>query len=102
MNIYISNLPADFKNEDLKKLFMPHGEVTTAEIAMDVFTDRSRGFGYVEMPHEVDANQAIASLDQTEIGEFRISVEEAKPKDVRKGSYKVGSGAIKGYQFKKN
>lgn len=102
MNIYISNLPAELKNEELKNLFISHGEVSSAEIAMDVFTDRSRGFGYVEMPDEAEAQKAIAGLNKTEVGGSTISVEEARPKEVRRGSYKVGSAGVKPYQFKKN
>ena len=101
MNIHISNFSTDLKNEDLKNLFIPHGEVTSAEIVMDAFTDRSRGFGYVEMPNAEEAQKAIAGLNKTDVGGFTISVEEAKPKEVRRGSYKVGSGVVLAYQFKK-
>jgi RNA recognition motif-containing protein len=102
MNILISNLHTDVKDNDLRNLFTPHGEVTSAEIAMDAFTDRSRGFGYVEMPNEEEAQKAIAALNQSEVNGLNISVQQAKPKEVHKGSYKVGNGAINVYRFKKN
>lgn len=102
MNIYVSNLDKNLTQEDLKNLFVPHGEVASAEIAMDAFTDEPRGFGYVEMPQDEEALAAISGLDQTEIGGRIISVREAAPKEVHKGSYKVGSGPVNLYRFKKN
>jgi RNA recognition motif-containing protein len=93
MNIYISNLDSQFKDEDLKILFSSYGEVESAEIAKDVFTDQSRGFGYVEMPNEED---------KSEVKGLTVNVQEAQPKVVHKGSYKVGSGAVNVYRFKKN
>ncbi len=102
MNIAVSNLDLKFTDADLKNLFTSHGTVASAEIAMDGFTEQSRGFGYVEMPDETEARAAISKLDQTEINGLKIKVEEAEPKDVRKGSYKVGNGAMNVYRFRKN
>jgi RNA recognition motif-containing protein len=102
MNIYVTNLNAELGNEELKALFAPHGEVESAEVMMDVFTDLSRGFGYVEMPHQEEAMKAIVQLNQTEVKGRVISVHEAPPKESHKGSYKVGSGAVNVYRFKKN
>lgn len=102
MNILISNLGTQLKGDDLMKLFAPFGEVEKAEVAIDAFTDRSRGFGYVEMPSEEQARAAIAALHQTELEGSVISVEETAPKEVRKGSYKVGNGAVNIYRFRKN
>lgn len=101
MNILISNLSTDLKNDDLRNLFIPLGEVSSAEIAIDAFTDRSRGFGYVEMPNEEEAQKAIASLNNTELNGLLLSVEQASPKQVHKGSYRVGNGAVNIYRFKK-
>ena len=102
MNIYVTNLGTQIKNEDLRSLFAAYGEVETAEISMDAFTDLSRGFGYVEMPDETQALAAIAALNGTEQNGRVITVKEAEIKDVRKGSYKVGNGAINVYRFRKN
>lgn len=102
MNIFISNLDTRLTNEDLKSLFAAHGEVSSAAVAIDAFTDRSRGFGYVEMPLEDQARAAIAALHQTELSGQVISVQEATPKEEHKGSYKVGNGAVNVYRFKKN
>lgn len=101
MNIYVSNLDTQLKNEDLKKLFTPHGDVQTAEIAIDAFTDQSRGFGYVEMPDEDQARKAIEALDNSDVSGQKITVQEAEPKTTPKGSYKVGNGAVTMYRFKK-
>ena|SRR5215217_8838288 len=102
MNIYVANLSTELKNEDLKNLFAPHGEVVSAEIAIDGFTDQSRGFGYVEMPDEEEARAAIAALNQKEVNGVALKVQEAEPRETRKGSYKVGNGGINPYRFKKN
>jgi RNA recognition motif-containing protein len=102
MNIYISNLDAQLKNEDLKKLFATHGQVESVEIAIDAFTDLPRGFGHVEMPSADEARAAISALNQSELNGKVIEVKEVEPKDVRKGSYKVGNGAVNTYRFKKN
>lgn len=102
MNIIISNLDAQLKNEDLRTLFSVYGEVDTAEIAIDAFTDRPRGFAYVEMPQNEEARAAIAALNGSELAGQVITVKEAEPREIRKGSYKVGNGAVNVYRFKKN
>jgi RNA recognition motif-containing protein len=102
MNIQISNLHTDLKDEDLRNLFTLYGEVTSAEIAMDAFTDRPRGFGFVEMPNEEEAQKAITALNQLEVKGLIVSVLQANPPKVHKGSYKVGNGTINVYRFKKN
>jgi RNA recognition motif-containing protein len=102
MNIYIGNFGTLLKDEELKNLFTPYGTVASAEVAMDAFTETSRGFGFVEMPVEDEASAAIAALNQTEMNGQRILVQQAEQKEVRKGSYKVGDGGFNPYRFKKN
>jgi len=102
MNIYISNLDSTISNEDLKNLFSAHGEVQSAEIVTDVFTGESRGFGFVEMNDDAKAQQAIETLNNTKLSNLTVSVQMAPQKVVQKGSYRVGSGPIKEYRFKKN
>lgn len=102
MNIHVSNLDTNLKDADLRSLFTPFGEVESAEIAIDSFTDKPRGFGYVEMPDEAQAKAAIAALDQKEISGRALEVKEAEPKHIRRGSYKVGDGAVNVYRFRKN
>ncbi len=102
MNIYIGNFGTQLKDEELKNLFATHGEVTSAEVAMDVFTDRSRGFGYVIMPVDGEARAAIAALNQSSMNGQTLLVQEAEPREVKRGSYKVGDGGVNPYRFKKN
>ena len=102
MNIYIANFGAQTNNDELKKLFIPHGQVESAEVMIDAFTDKSRGFGYVDMPDNEQAKAAIAALDQTSFNGQTLVVKEASPREERRGSYKVGSGGVNPYRFKKN
>lgn len=101
MNIHISNLHTQLKNEDLSNLFAKHGEVQSAEIAIDAFTDQPRGFGYVEMPQDEQAHAAILALDKTELSGQVIRVQQAEAKPSHKGSYKVGNGTVNVFRFKK-
>lgn len=80
MNIYVANLSFDLQDGDLKDLFTPYGEVSSAKIIMDKMTERSRGFGFVEMTDDAAAQKAIAELDGSQIGGRPIKVSEAKPK----------------------
>jgi RNA recognition motif-containing protein len=102
MNIYVAKFDTQLNNEQLKNLFAPYGDVKSATVEMDVFTDRSRSFGYVEMPNEEEARAAIAALNQTEVNGCQLLVEVAEIKEVKRGSYKVGNGGVNPYQFKKN
>ena len=83
MNIYVANLSFDLQDEDLKKLFIPYGEVSSAKIIMDKTTDRSRGFGFVEMADDTAARKAITELDGSTVEGRPIKVTEAKPKPER-------------------
>ena len=80
MNIYVANLSFDLRDEDLKELFVPYGEVSSARIIMDKMTDRSRGFGFVEMTDDAAGGKAIAELNGATVGGRPIKVNEAKPK----------------------
>jgi RNA recognition motif-containing protein len=101
MNIYIENLDPAIDNERLKEIFSSYGEVKSAEVVKDAFTDVSRGFGYVEMDDEA-ARNAVNGLNQTLLNELKLTVREAASKTERKGSYKVGTGAVNLYRFRKN
>lgn len=80
MNIYVSNLSFDLQDEDLKKFFVPYGEVSSARIITDKITDRSRGFGFVEMADVAAGGKAIAELNGATIAGRPITVNEAKSK----------------------
>jgi RNA recognition motif-containing protein len=101
MKIYIENLHDSIDNEKLGEIFSHYGEVQSAQIVKDVFTDASRGFGYVEMNDEA-AQKAISALDQTMLNELKLTVKVAPPVVERKGSYMVGNGAVNVYRFRKN
>ena len=102
MNIYVAKLDTQMQNEELKNLFKPYGEVQSAKIEIDAFTDQSRGFGYVEMADETEAQAAIDGLNESTINGKTITVKMAVPVEARKGSYKVGDGGVNPYRFKKN
>lgn len=81
MNIYVGNLSWNLKEQDLQNLFAPHGEITSAKIVLDKFTNRSKGFGFVEMPNDEEAQAAIDALNGTEIDGRNIVVNESRPKE---------------------
>ena len=83
MNIYVSNLSFHTTSEDLKTLFSKFGEVTSAKVIMDKYTNRSKGFGFVEMSDDAAAQKAIAELDGATVDGRAIKVSVAKPKEER-------------------
>jgi RNA recognition motif-containing protein len=99
MNIQISNLNTSIDNEELKKLFSNYGEVKSAQVVNDVFTNTSRGFGFVEMDDTLEAKNAIEGLNNTVLENLTLTVEEAKQRHEHKGSYKIGNGPIEVYRF---
>lgn len=96
MNIYAGNLSWNLKDQDLQNLFATHGEVTSAKIVNDKFTGRSKGFGFVEMPNDEQANAAITALNGTEVDGRSIVVNESRPKAEGGGS---GGGGFKKRSF---
>jgi RNA recognition motif-containing protein len=80
MNIYVGNLSWNLKDQDLSNLFATHGEVSSAKIVTDKFTNRSKGFGFVEMTNDDQAQAAIAALNGTEVDGRNIVVNESRPK----------------------
>lgn len=80
MNIYVGNLSWNLKDQDLSDLFASHGEVSSAKIVLDKFTNRSKGFGFVEMPNDDQAQAAIGALNGTEVDGRNIVVNESRPK----------------------
>ena len=100
MNIYVSNIAFKATDNDLRELFEQHGEVSSAKIIMDKLTQRSRGFGFVEMPDNESAQQALSELNNFNFLGKDLSVSEARPKTdaPRSGGYNSGNG---GGSFKK-
>ena len=103
MNIYVGNLSWGLKDQDLANMFAPFGEVTTAKIVMDKFTQRSKGFGFVEMPNDEQAQAAIAQLNGSEVEGRNLVVNESRPKEEGGGGFKKrgGFGGGGGGGFKK-
>ena len=83
MNIYVSNLSFTVQDEDLKEFFAEYGEVSSAKVIMDKETNRSRGFGFVEMPDEAAGQKAIKELDGAQVDGRPIRVNVAKPREER-------------------
>jgi len=83
MNIYVSNLSFAVQDEDLRGFFEEYGEVSSAKVIMDKFTNRSRGFGFVEMADNASAQKAIKELDGATVDGRAIRVNEAKPREDR-------------------
>ena len=81
INIYVSNLPYRINDEELREIFAAYGVVNRAKIVKDKATNRSRGFGFVEMENDDEARVAIDDLNGKDIGGRAIKVNEAKPKE---------------------
>ncbi len=78
--LYVGNLGYDISSADLEELFAAHGTVDSADVIADRHTGQSKGFGFVEMSSNAEAEAAIAALDGKEIGGRSIKVNEAKPR----------------------
>ena len=81
MNIYVGNISWGMNDQDLENLFAEHGTVTSAKIITDRMTNRSRGFGFVEMSDGAEA--AIAALNEAEVDGRKLVVNESRPKENR-------------------
>ena len=84
-NVYVGNLSFDVSSEQLEAMFSEFGEVVSANVITDRDTDRSRGFGFVEMGDEDSAKQAIEALNGKEVGDRALTVNEARPREDRGG-----------------
>ncbi len=82
-NIFITNLTTKVGNDDLKEIFEEYGIVSSAKVIMDHYTGKSRGFGFVEMPNDGEAENAIRELNGAELDGKKITVNIAKPKTER-------------------
>lgn len=93
MNIYVGNLASDVKEEDLNEIFSQHGKVSSAKVIRDMFTQESRGFGFVEMPAQAEAMKAIETLNTFELKGKKLVVNEARPQRDRRGGGGGGRGS---------
>lgn len=93
MKIYVGNLSYQTSDEDLRRAFEGYGEVVRAEVVMDRETNRSRGFGFVEMAQQSEAESAIAALNGSNLQGRPITVNESRP---REGGASRGGGGYGG------
>lgn len=104
-NIYVGNLPYDTTGDDLVELFQAYGTVASSQVIIDKFSGRSRGFGFVEMADDGEAQASIEALNGTDYGGRPLTVNEAKPREDRPrgggggggGRYGGGGGYGGGY-----
>ena len=90
--LYVGNIPYSSTEEELRELFSEYGEIESLKIIQDQFTDRSRGFGFIEMTNEEDAKKAIETLNGKDFMGKALTVNEARPQQKREGSHKRSSG----------
>ena len=83
MKIYVGNLAYRTTEDDLRAAFEPYGTVTSVDVITDRETGRSKGFGFVEMPENDEAQKAIDALNEQELGERTLKVNEARPRQPR-------------------
>jgi RNA recognition motif-containing protein len=94
--IYVGNLSFDTNDEQLNKIFTPFGTVTSASVIKDKYTDRSRGFGFVEMENVAEADKAIAELNGKTIDGRTLKISEATAREDKPrggGGYGGGGGS---------
>ena len=91
--LYVGNLSYEMTNTDLDNLFAPHGTVQSAQVIMDRETNRSKGFGFVEMDSGAEAEAAIVALNGQQINGRTLTVNEARPREERGGSPRGYAGS---------
>jgi cold-inducible RNA-binding protein len=93
--LYVGNLPYSVRDEDLQQSFGQFGSITSAKVMMERDTGRSKGFGFVEMGSDAEAQAAIAGMNGQSLGGRSITVNEARPMEARpprSGGYGGGGG----------
>ncbi|NTW10329.1 MAG: RNA-binding protein [Chlorobiaceae bacterium] len=86
MNIYVGNLDYNATDSDLRNMFEEFGEVSSANVIIDKSSGRSKGFGFVEMPTNSEATEAISSLNESDMNGRSIKVNEALPRETNKST----------------
>ena len=94
--LYVGNLPYSVGDSDLQRLFEAHGSVVSAQVIMDRDTGRSKGFGFVEMGSDQEAQAAIAAMNGKEVEGRSLTVNEARPKEGGGGGGRGGYGGGRG------
>ncbi|BCU06013.1 MULTISPECIES: RNA recognition motif domain-containing protein [Allochromatium] len=83
MRIYVGNLPYSVNDDELRNIFGQFGELASAEVIKDKFSGQSKGFGFVDMPNNSEADAAIKALNETEMKGRKLTVNEARPRAER-------------------
>jgi RNA recognition motif-containing protein len=83
MRIYVGNLPYSVTDDDLRDVFGDFGELAAAEVIKDKFSGQSKGFGFVDMPNNAEADAAIKALNETDLKGRKLTVNEARPRAER-------------------
>ena len=91
--LYVGNLGYGVTDSDLQAMFEAHGTVQSAQVIMDRDTGRSKGFGFVEMGSDQEAQAAIAALNGQQSGGRSLNVNEARPKEAGGGGGRSGGGS---------
>jgi RNA recognition motif-containing protein len=86
MNIFIGNLSKDVTEDDLQDLFSEYGTVRNVKVIKDLFSGESKGFGFLEMPGQAEAQKAMSELNTRELKGKKIAVNEARPRNDRRRS----------------
>lgn len=97
MKIFVAGLPYDLDDAELEEIFEKFGTITSAKVVMDRETGKSKGFGFVEMPNEAEAKDAIESLNDISLGKKPLIVKAAEDKPGGGGGYGGGSRGSGGY-----
>jgi RNA recognition motif-containing protein len=92
MNIYVGNLAYEVTEDDLQSAFEGFGRVESVAIIRDKFSGQSKGFGFVEMPDKANATAAIDGLNGKELKGRALTVNEARPREERRGGSRGGGG----------
>jgi RNA recognition motif-containing protein len=90
--LYVGNLSYDVQDSDLQQLFAQYGTVSSARVVTDRDTGRSKGFGFVEMGTDEEAEASISALNGHEVGGRALTVNEARPKEAGSGDRRGGGG----------
>ncbi len=94
--LYVGNLPYSFRDSDLEQAFSQYGQISSAKVMMERDTGRSKGFGFVEMGSEAEAQAAIQGLNGQQVGGRGLVVNEARPMEPRSGGFGGGRGGDRG------
>ena len=97
MNIFVAKLNFSTEEDTLRNLFEGYGEVESVKIIIDHYTGKSKGFGFVEMPNDDEAYEAINDLNESEIDGRTIVVKKARPKNDRGYNNNGGGGGYNRY-----